>query len=292
MPIIAYGNSSYLLYILMLVLLTYIIYLFLKPRSERFRFFFLFSLLVFAFVLHFAKIFIVDSYREGLPYSLTLASLENICAVSTVFFPFLFLSKNKTIKDYMVIVGSISGLVAFLIPAEGLGRLPFQGNVIRFYIAHYIIFVVPFMMAKLKMHQIDYRRLWKLPLMVYFVMFIVLINELFLNLFGIVNATFADYQSGNFRNTAFVFGIPDILEPFKSFVYFLTPKIFLKNPFTDTILHWPIIWAAIPIYVYGYFAGTMAYFYFDGERTRVFFKELFYKKLTLFKSKETKKDET
>jgi hypothetical protein len=148
------------------------------------------------------------------------------------------------------------------------------------------------LMAKLKMHQIDYRRLWKLPLLVYLVMFIVLLNELFLNLIGIVDATFADYQSGNFRNTAFVFGIPDILEPFKSFVYVLTPKVFLKNPFNDTLLHWPIIWATVPIYIYGYFIGTMAYFYFDGERTRLFFINRFNELFSLFKHKDIKKDET
>jgi hypothetical protein len=229
MPTIAYGNSSYLLYILMLVVLTYILYAFLKKRSERFRFFFLFSLLIFAFVLHFLKIIVVESYKAGLPYTLSLISVENICAFSTVFFPFMFLSKNKTIKDYMIIVGTISGLAAFFIPAEGFGRDPFQGNVVRFYIAHYIIFVVPFLMAKLKMHQISYARLWKLPLIVYFVMFVVMLNEVMLNVFGIVNAHYTDYYSGNFRNTAFVFGIPNILEPFKPIVYFLTPKVFFKS---------------------------------------------------------------
>ncbi|MBE0701089.1 MAG: YwaF family protein, partial [Acholeplasmataceae bacterium] len=226
-PNIDYGNSSYFLYFAFLVGVTAGLYFFLKKRSERFRWVALFLIVLSAFLLHFLKIWMITDYRNNLPYSYSYMTMDNICAVNAILFPFIFLSKSKLLKDYMVILGILSGLMAFIIPIDGFNNQPFDPKVIRFYYSHYVIFAVPFLMGALKVHRIDIRRILVLPLIVFGVMGLVLVNEIFLNLVGIIDTTFTNYYSGEFRNQAFVFGIPEVLSGFKAIVYPMTPKIFL-----------------------------------------------------------------
>ncbi|TVP85779.1 MAG: hypothetical protein EA375_03370 [Acholeplasmataceae bacterium] len=274
MPDIRFGNSSYFLYLLMMVAFTWLLYAWLKPRGERFRFNVLLTILMSGFLLHVLKLVLVSDYRAAWPQSLTLASLENLCAISTVVFPFFFLSRKTILLDYLVIVGTLSGLMAFLVPTEGLGRQPFEAAIIRFYYAHFVVFAVPFLTAKLGMHKIDVRRIFKLFPLVYGAMVVVMVNEWMLNAFGIVNATFLDYQSGNFRNTAFVFGIPDIIAFLKPYVYVFVPGFMLTHPVTGEPMHWPLVWAMLPIFIYGTLGAVMTCFFYEGEETRKSLKTL------------------
>jgi hypothetical protein len=151
-------------------------------------------MLLSAFLLHFLKLYLIMDYRNSFPSSITYASFENICAVNAIIFPFLYLSNHKLSKDYMIIIGVISGLIAFVIPPDGLGRHFLDPIVIRFYFSHYMIFAVPFLMYKFKMHQVDYKHLFRVMFYLYGVLTLILINEFLLNMLGIVNATFADYK--------------------------------------------------------------------------------------------------
>ncbi|MCF7932749.1 MAG: hypothetical protein K9K93_06230 [Acholeplasmataceae bacterium] len=275
MASIDYGTPSYFLYIGIMVALTAFFDVLFKNRSTRVKTLVLFLLLLSAFGLHFLKLILVERYARGLPYTVTYASLENICAVSVIVFPWIFLSRHRGLRDYMVIVGTLSGLAAFLIPTEGIGRDPFSAGVLRFYYSHFVIFVVPYLMARWKLHRIDLRRIFVLPFYVYGVMALIMVNEFVLNALGLVNATFQDYLSAEFRNTAFVFGIPEILSDFKPFMYALTPKVFLTHPITGDFLHWPILWVMIPLYLYGIVLASMVCFFFEGTRSRALLKGLF-----------------
>ena len=107
---VAIGNWLYILIILGLFLVIFLLIIFTKHRSYKFNYWFIFSILMLNFVLHFLKIFLpFENYFYGLPYSLLRISLENICAVSVVVFPFIYLSKNNYLKDVMIIVGIMSG---------------------------------------------------------------------------------------------------------------------------------------------------------------------------------------
>jgi hypothetical protein len=276
-PVIEFFNISYFFYIFILILLTYILYKLLKNRSYKVKYYTLFIMLLSAFLLHFLKLYLIVDYRNGFPSSITYASFENICAVNAIIFPFLYLSNHKLSKDYMIIIGVISGLIAFVIPPDGLGRHIYDPIVIRFYFSHYMIFAVPFLMYKLNMHQVDYKNLFKVMFYLYGVLTIILINEFLLNMLGIVNATFSDYQSGNFRNTAFVFGIPEFLRPAEPFMNFLTPKIFLYHPITLEAMHWPLIWLFIPLLFGTITLGTTLYLIFNRELTLKYLYQIFIK---------------
>ena len=75
--------------------------------------------LILALIVHFLNP-LIPVYRDNLPESLMAITLESICAISTVAFPFIYVSKSKALKDYMVVLGIISGFLTLLIPAEAL----------------------------------------------------------------------------------------------------------------------------------------------------------------------------
>jgi len=277
LPVIEFFNISYFFYIFLLFIFTYFIYILLKNKSYKTKYLTLFLLVLSAFILHFLKLYLIADYKESFPSSITYASFENICAVNAIIFPFLYLSKNKVLKDYMIIIGIISGLIAFVIPPDGLGRFIYDPLVIRFYYSHFIIFLVPFLMFKLKLHVVEYKNLFKVMLILFLVLTSILLNEFILNMLGIVNATFQDYQSGNFRNTAFVFGIPEFLIPAKPFMNFLTPKIFLYHPITKEEMHWPLIWLITPLLIGTITLGTLLYLVFNRENTIKTINSLFNK---------------
>ncbi|MCL2413885.1 MAG: hypothetical protein FWC94_01340 [Bacteroidales bacterium] len=60
----------------------------------------MFSLLFGSFVLNFVKLY-SDYYQQWMPWAIRTITPENICAVSVLAFPWLFLSKVKILKDYM-----------------------------------------------------------------------------------------------------------------------------------------------------------------------------------------------
>ena len=58
MPIIEIGNVYYLIYITIAIGLTILATLFLRNRSQRFRFWFIFAIIMVNFAIHFLKLLI------------------------------------------------------------------------------------------------------------------------------------------------------------------------------------------------------------------------------------------
>ena len=131
---VRYLDFFYFMYIALGVGFFFACYFFLRGKSARFISRFLFTIIALNFILHFCKQFF-SSYRAELPGSLKKSTAENICAVSTLIFPFIYLSKNKTLKDYMFYMGVLSGIAATLLPVEAVGHAPFDVDVIRFYLS-------------------------------------------------------------------------------------------------------------------------------------------------------------
>ena len=63
----------------------------------------------------------------------------------------------------MFYLGVLSGVLAFLIPTEALGKSVATLDLWRFYVCHLIIVAVPLLMVILKQHELDYKRIWKIP---------------------------------------------------------------------------------------------------------------------------------
>ena len=280
MPIVQFGNLYYFIYIFIGILLTLLVLRFLKHKSQKYRYWFLFGLLVFNFIVHIGKIFI-PMYQNNVEYLITKVSFENICAVSAILFPFLYFTKNKTLKDYMVMVGIASGVITFLFPVDamstrfngldlGVYRHAFREiENIRFYLSHYIIFLVPFLMMHYGMHELSIKRAWRAPFMLILVLVIIFINELLMTLFGWVPKS--ELFDPNKRNPSFIFGVVGSLGGLGMILGIFVPSFLRVNPFYSGPAFFPVLWLVLPAIVYGGLIALLMMLIYDRDHTLRFF---------------------
>ncbi|MFH1693613.1 MAG: hypothetical protein ABH890_04965 [Bacillota bacterium] len=280
MPMVRMGNTYYFMYITIAIVITVLAVTFLKNKSQRFRHWFIFGIIMVAFSIHFLKIFIW-------PYTtvenvFTKVSFENICAVSTLLFPFLYFTKNKTLKDYMIMVGMASGVITFIFPVDAMSeyfnggylgyRSAFNLEVMRFYTAHFLLFLAPFLMMRYQMHELSIRRAYRAPLILFLVLVIIFINELVLTALHWVPKE--DLFDPNKRNPSFVFGVRGDLTGLGLLIGVFVPYFMRVAPLTGTTFFWPVIWLLIPTLVYGGLIALIFMFFFDGHETKLYFQKI------------------
>ncbi len=280
MPMVQMGNMYYFMYIAIAIVLTVFAVKFLNNKSQKFRYWFIFGLIMVAFTIHFLKIFIW-------PYTTvdniwTKVSFENICAGSTLLFPFLYFTKNKTLKDYMIMVGIASGIITFIFPVDAMSdyfngaylgaRGAFELEVMRFYLAHFLLFLVPFLMMRYQMHELSIRRAYRAPLMLVLVLVIIYINELVLTALNWVPK--GDLYDPSKRNPSFIFGVRGDLTGLGLFLGVFVPGFMRVHPLTGVIFYWPVIWLIIPALVYGGLIVLIFMFIYDNEATKLFFGKI------------------
>lgn len=283
MPIVEIGNVYYFLYIAIALGITYLSVLFLKSRSDRFRFWFIFGIIITNLAVHFLKLLIFpynDPYYA--PHIWVKASFENICAANVLLLPFMYFSKNKVIKDFLVLLGITSGILAIAFPVEvfstSFDTVPilytkgaFDIETIRFYTTHFLIFLAPFLMMHFKQHQLSIKRIIYAPMMLIGLLFIVYFNELILSLIGWVPSGSAMMDPLG-RNPSLIFGIKDVqsLTGIGNLIKILVPKFLTVNPITGETFFWPVVWLIGPIFVYGLMAAFIYALIYDKQNTVAF----------------------
>ena len=154
-----FGTSLfYYIYILICLGAFFGLYFGLRKKSEKAKYWTLYGILMFNFVLHFLKIALPYYYERGFPEVLRKCSFENICAVSTMIFPFAYLSKSNSLKDYMFYLGIISGIIGCAAPMPVIGLQFYHLEVIRYYICHASIWIVPLLMVIFGIVMLDYSK--------------------------------------------------------------------------------------------------------------------------------------
>lgn len=248
-----FGNPVYYVTLIFIMLnLTVFSVKFLKNKDDQFIHVFIFSILLSAFVLHFLKLQF-EPYASKWPKSLRNISFENVCASSTLLFPWFYLSKNKLLKDYMIVIGLFSGLGAVLLPYRGVGFEKFTIDIVRFYYAHYILFLAPFLMLMTRQYQFNIKCIFKVPLLFYVVLTFIFINEVVLIALGIVNGDLNTLLDPNSRNAALIFGPSEAMAQFDWLYSLFVPDLFQTVPFgarAGEPMFWPVIWMIIPLYFY------------------------------------------
>jgi len=246
---IEYFNLYYFLYLASAFLLLIGLYLFLRKKSKRTCAIVLFALLLSNFILHFFKLtFYV--YQEWMPYAIRTITPENICAVNVLVFPWFFLSKKNIVKDYLFYIGTMSIGATFL-PVDVIGHNAFALETIRFYYSHILIWVVPLLMVMLKLHTLDYKRIIKVPFFFYFILCVILVNEVVLTGAGFVSIE--HLYSYEIRNAALIFGPLAEVAFLGILLTALTPELFLTVPIgpnAGAAYHWPVVWLMIPFFIY------------------------------------------
>ena len=141
--IIKVGNFYYGLELFLAFTIMILCYIFLRNKSSKYQYRFLLIWSFVGFGLHFLKQFIYWDINM-----LGRSTAENICAVSTLIFPFIMLKKKKTIlHDFMFFIGIIGGLAGLLYPTEAIGRMIYDFETLRFYFCHMSLFAIPLLLA-------------------------------------------------------------------------------------------------------------------------------------------------
>ena len=150
-----------------------------RNKSEKVKYYTILSLLILGIFIHFSKL-LIPEYQNNMPESLLEITLSTPCAISALTFPFIYISKNKTLKDYMVVFGIISGIATLLFPLDIQGKSMFDVDVIRFYTAHLIILLTPLFTYIFKIHTLSEKWIKHTILLFLLVILIIVINnELF-----------------------------------------------------------------------------------------------------------------
>ena len=250
------------------------LYFGLRKKDEKLQRRVLLAVLFFNFALHFIKQvfpeYLYDNFyetgtlvRKGFPAILRKCSPENICAISTMIFPFIYLSKWKVGKDYMFYLGIISGVLGCIAPMPAF-NLPFYSpEAIRCYICHASLWQVPLLMVMFGHHKLDYRRIWKAFLMYFLILCIIIVNELILIRIGWVDtSTLEDFFDPSGRDMGYAVGLPGgVMEEIGKYVLWMTPKAW-KDPYV------PILWEVFPVLIYGGAGCLCLSLYWEHERVK------------------------
>lgn len=280
MATVEFGNLYYFMYIAIGILITILSVRFLKNKTTKFRYWFIFGLIIFNLFVHVAKVFIYP--YTTVDYVITKISFENVCAVSALLYPFLFFAKNKTLKDYMVLVGMASGIITFIYPVDVMSqyfngaeffsapRNAFMLENMRFYLSHLILFIVPFLMMHYGFHTLSIKRAYRAPFMLVIILVIIFINELIFTLIGWIPKN--QFFDPNHRNPSFIFGVRGDLAGLGMILGVFVPAAFRVNPWFAGDAYLPVIWLIIPAMVYGGLIALVFMFIYDREETLYFFK--------------------
>lgn len=174
MHIFSLAHFTYLLICFSICFLYYFLF---RNKSKKTQNIALFIPLVLALIVHFLKP-LIPVYKNNLPESLMALTCESICAISTFAFPFIFISKSKALKDYMVVIGVISGFLTLLVPAEALNIGIINIEVIRFFFAHLVIFMVPLLMYLFNIHRLSKNWIKNTLIIFLFALIIMVVNNL------------------------------------------------------------------------------------------------------------------
>lgn len=146
-------SLNHLLFILGLPAIITILYFAFRNKNAKFRYYFLFSLTLLAWVIHFSRYWLEPNLKY---YEMFFTDL---CGFSTMMYPFFFLSKNKIFKDYMYYLGAVFAFLSLAYPNNIQGDPMFAYNTIRFFFAHVILVAVPTLLILWKMHRPNIRHL-------------------------------------------------------------------------------------------------------------------------------------
>ena len=264
------------------------LYFLLKNKSEKTKKIVLGSILFFNFALHFLKL-LFPPYSTNIQHGLTNIFFVNICATSVLFFPFIFISKSDTAKDYMFYLGVISGFLALMYPTEAIGKQVLSFDLWRFYITHIIIIAVPLLMVLLKMHKLNFKRIWKIPVCVMAMLLFIICNQVLQSELGIITLRGDEIANIPYHNPSLIWGPTDDVAVLFSWLVPNFMKTVPFGPYAGTEKFWPFFWLLPGTVIYFTIIPFLLCLIFDFKNIKTSFANLFNKIKNLFKKDKIKK---
>lgn len=229
------------------------LYFLLRNKSAKTQKIVLFSILILGLVAHFIK-FLYPPYSTDHARMLRDAWFVNICGANIGLFPFMFLSKDKRVKDYMFYLGMLGGLIAVFVPLEPIAKVNQAAewiDIIRFYFHHTMLYAVPLLMVLFKLHTLSYKRVFWCPVYLLVVMLFIMLNQVFQSELGFIPLRGDDIINVNYKNSSLIWGPGN--ESFAVVFTALCPKIFKTIPcgeYAGQTKYWPWFWLIVPAFVY------------------------------------------
>ena len=228
------------------------LYYLLRTKSEKTQKIVLWSILAFALLLHFLKLFI-PPYSTTVSVKYSESWFVNICGANIFLFPIIFLTKNKYLKDYMFYMGVISGILTILIPIEAVQKVSQAEellDIIRFYIHHTIIWIVPLNMVLFRLHTIDWRRVWCVPACLLGVMLFIMVNQVLQSELGFIPLRNNDLLGIGYKNSSLIWGPGE--EGLAKIFTWACPDVFKTIPVGEMAgqpKYWPWFWLICPLFI-------------------------------------------
>jgi hypothetical protein len=154
------GSMTHIVWILVALTLLFVGAYALKDLRQTTQRKLLFSMTVFAWVIHFSRYWLDPDLKIHTLF------FEDLCGFNTMLYPFLFLMRNKVSKDIMYYVAMVFAFMSLVYPNNIDGDPILYFNTIRFFLAHFILVAVPLWMVIWKLHTPSMRNI---PLMVIYV---------------------------------------------------------------------------------------------------------------------------
>ena len=122
-------------------------------------------------------------------------------------------------------------------------------DVIRFYIHHNLLWYCPLLMVLLKVHTIDYRRVWSVPISFLMVMLFIMLNQVLQSELGFISLERDGIHHIPYVNNSLIWG-PD--GNISKLIDWACPKIFKTipvGPHQGETKYWPWFWLVVPCFV-------------------------------------------
>ncbi len=246
------------------------LYFLLKNKTDKTKKIVLGGMLFFNLALHFLKL-LFPPYSTDTDYALKNVWFINVCATSVLFFPFIFLSKSKTAKDYMFYLGVISGFLALLYPTEAIDKSVLTFDLWRFYICHIIIIAAPMLTVLLGLHELDVKRIWRTPLCILAMLSFIMVNQILQSELGIISLRNDDMLNINFHNPSLIWGPTDAVAAI--FAIF-TPSFMKTVPYgayAGQEKYWPLFWMLPGVIIYFTLVPLLLCLIFNFKNVKEFF---------------------
>lgn len=261
--IINYGSFAYILMLIAAGGVVAGIYFPLKNRTMRAKKIAVAVLVLLNLFQHLAKSIVWPHlYGQGFTNANTA---YNMCAFLIIISPIVLFFGSELWRNYLAVLGTVAGAVAMLVPFWFIGKTLLSWEAARFYCCHILLFASSLLPALFGIYRIRLKNFWKIGFLYFLSLIIITFNNIAWNV--IVGNTSDLFGTLYAANVCFMMHPPEQF-PFLGKIFAaLTPAIFSG---TETSPPVPILYMAIPMYLFitvvcfGLFIG------FDGEGRRNF----------------------
>lgn len=245
--IVDYGSFAHIASVLLALFLCAALFFLLRGKSRKIQKLVIYAIMALNIFQHLFKTAIYPQY-EGLGFT-SLSTAYNMCATLILISPLAMLLEWRPIKNFVFYIGSVSGIIAIVIPYWSIGKSASDPDFIRSFICHAMLFVSSMLPLLLGLHKPSYKSAFELGLGFLAVILLIIVNDALCIAFGIYpgveGMTVADalYRI----SPVWSFGPPEEFSWVVDLVDIFSPDAFTGNGGKTPIV--PLLWYAIPLYM-------------------------------------------